>query len=65
MGQDNRSGRSSDEPAEGRDDVPPPEQGSPQPDKEPEHGPAEDRVEQGKDNDPNPLAPPVNTQAGS
>lgn len=65
MEQNKNGSRSADEPAKGRDDVPPPEQGSPQPDKKPEHGPAEDRLEQGKDKDPNPLAPPVNTQAGS
>ncbi|HKY81334.1 MAG TPA: hypothetical protein VJM09_07665 [Sphingobium sp.] len=66
MEQDRKSDRSSEQAAEGRDDAPPPERGSPQQAKgEQEHGPAEERVEKGVDKDPNPLAPPVNTQGGS
>lgn len=63
MVQDRKSnGRSS----KSRDDVPLPEKGSPQIDPdEVNHGEAEDRVEKGEEKDPNPLAPPVNTQGGS
>lgn len=57
MEQNRKSGQSS---------VPPPEQGSPQvAEEKTEHGRAEKRLEKGEDTDPNPLAPPVNTQAGS
>ncbi|WP_257540463.1 hypothetical protein [Sphingobium sp. CFD-1] len=52
-------------PAASRDDVPPPEQGSPGEDTDNDHDEAARRIEKGKDKDPNPLAPPVNTQAGS
>ena len=65
MQQDKRSGQSSDDPAEGRDGVPPPERGSPVGGIDNESGEAEKRIEKGDVKDPNPLAPPVNTQAGS
>ncbi len=65
MQQDRKSGQSSDEPAEGRDDTPPPERGSPLAGGDQESGEAEKRIEKGEVKDPNPLAPPVNTQAGS
>ena len=66
MTQDKQTGQSSEEPAEGREDVPPPERGSPQPaPDQQEEGAAAKRVEKGQDSDPNPLAPPVNTQGGS
>lgn len=65
MQQDKQSGQSSDEPAEGRDDIPPPERGSPQSGSKQSSGEAEKKIEKGQDDDPNPLAPPINTQAGS
>jgi hypothetical protein len=65
MQQDRQSGQSSDEPAEGRNDIPPPERGSPQDGSDPQSGEAEERIEKGEEKDVNPLAPPVNTQAGS
>lgn len=66
MQQDKQTGQSSEEAAEGRQDVPPPEQGSPQVAPDPrDDGQAARKVEKGEDSDPNPLAPPVNTQAGS
>jgi len=60
-----RSGQSSGEPAEGRDDVPAPEQGSPREGDDAVREEDRKRVEKGENKDPNPLAPPVNTQAGS
>jgi len=60
-----RSGQSSGEPAEGRDDVPPIERGSPREGSDTVSEEARKRVEKGENKDPNPLAPPVNTQAGS
>ncbi len=52
--------------AEGkRASVPKPEQGSPQEGEEHAGGEAAKRTEKGEESDPNPLAPPVNTQAGS
>lgn len=65
MQQDRKSGQSSDKPAEGRDDTPPPERGSPLDDGDQESGEAEKRIEKDDVKDSNPLAPPVNTQAGS
>ena len=65
MQQDRKSGQSSDKPAEGRDDTPPPERGSPLAGGDQESDEAEKRIERGDVKDPNPLAPPVNTQAGS
>ena len=58
-------GESAQEPAEGSDDIPPPERGSPGGNENPKHDKAVERVQKGEDTDPNPLAPPVNTQAGS
>jgi hypothetical protein len=63
--QSKQSGQSSEEPAEGRDDIPTPEQGSPNDEPERESGEAENKIEKGEVKDVNPLAPPVNTQAGS
>ena len=60
-----QTGKSAEDPAEGRDDVPQPEQGSPGAKTDTTHDEAAEQVEKGKDADPNPLAPPVNTQAGS
>lgn len=65
MNQDQNKQPSSQQPAEGSNDVPPPEQGSPQQGHENAPGEAAERLEKGEDGDPNPLAPPVNTQAGS
>jgi hypothetical protein len=47
------------------DDIPPPERGSPHSEPDQESGEAEKKIERGEVKDPNPLAPPVNTQAGS
>lgn len=65
MNDDKSTGRSSEEPAEGRNDIPPPEQGSPVPDNQVDQQEAHRKVESDSDEDANPLAPPVNTQAGS
>ncbi len=65
MQQDRQGGRSSDDPAEGSNDTPPPERGSPEDGGNPENGEAEEKIEKGEADDTNPLAPPVNTQAGS
>lgn len=67
MQQDSKqNGQSSEDPAEGREDVPSPERGSPQPSpRKLDHGAVEERIEKGEWDDGNPLAPPVNTQAGS
>ena len=65
MEQDRKSGHSSGEPAERRNDVPPAEQGSPHEGSDAVSEEARKREEKGEDKDPNPLAPPVNTQAGS
>ena len=65
MQQDRKSGQSSKKPAKGRDDTPPPERGSPLDGGDQQSGEAEKRIEKGDMKDPNPLAPPVNTQAGS
>ncbi|MFD1106822.1 hypothetical protein [Sphingobium olei] len=53
------------EPAEGRPDIPPPEQGSPGGDSGEVDEETAKRTEQGEHEDPNPLAPPVNIEAGS
>lgn len=65
MQNDGQRGESAQDPAEGRNDVPPPERGSPggNPDEADEK--MVEQVEKGGDSDPNPLAPPVNTGAGS
>lgn len=65
MQEDRKSGRSADKPAEGGNDIPPPERGSPNSEPDQESGEAEKKIERGEVKDPNPLAPPVNTQAGS
>lgn len=65
MQNDDQAKKSSEAPAEGANDIPPPERGSPRGDKKPQHDDAAKRTEKGEDADPNPLAPPVNTQAGS
>lgn len=65
MHDDEQGGNSSDEPAEGSNNIPPPEQGSPGDGSEPKSGEAEERIEKGDAKDSNPLAPPVNIQAGS
>lgn len=65
MQQDRQSGQSPIEPAEGSNDVPPPERGSPQDGSNQQSGDAEKKIERGEVDDVNPLAPPVNTQAGS
>jgi len=62
--------RSGQQPAEGSDDLPPPTKGSPVRDKSerPAGNEPERKVEKGaprKADDINPLAPPVNIQAGS
>ena len=65
MNQEQDKHPSSQQPAEGANDVPPPEQGSPQEGHEYASEEAGKRLERGEEDDPNPLAPPVNTQAGS
>jgi hypothetical protein len=55
----------SQEPAEGSPDIPPPEQGSPGGDSDHVSDDQAETVEKGHDPDANPLAPPTNTQAGS
>jgi len=62
--QDKREGRAQD-PAEGRNDIPPPEKGSPGGDESAVSDEAAEHVEKGKDKDANPLAPPINIQGGS
>ncbi|HUD95823.1 hypothetical protein [Sphingobium sp.] len=65
MNDETQQSKSSEDPAEGRNEVPPPEKGSPgQATEEVDENVAEN-VEEGDDDDPNPLAPPINTQAGS
>lgn len=53
------------DPAEGSSDIPAPEQGSPGGDSSDVDKETAKRTEQGEHEDPNPLAPPVNTEAGS
>lgn len=65
MQQDRQRGQSPDEPAEGSNDIPPPERGSPEDGSDHQSGEAEEKIEKGEVDDANPLAPPVNTQAGS
>lgn len=65
MNADKSTGRSSEEPAEGRNDIPPPERGSPVPENDVDPQQAERTVENDSRDDANPLAPPVNTHAGS
>ncbi|ANI79868.1 MULTISPECIES: hypothetical protein [Sphingobium] len=65
MQEDRKSGQSADQPAEGRNDIPAPERGSPHSEPDQESGEAEEKIEKGEVKDSNPLAPPVNTQAGS
>lgn len=57
--------KSSEDPLEGRNDVPPPEKGSPGQAAVKVDKKIAQRVERGDDVDPNPLAPPINTGAGS
>lgn len=65
MTQEQENRRSPDQPKDEHDDSPAPEQGSPQNGEEMAPGEASRKLEKGEDSDPNPLAPPVNTQAGS
>ncbi len=65
MQHDKQGGQSPEDPAEGSNDIPPPERGSPQDGSNLESGEAEKKIEKGEVDDANPLAPPVNTQAGS
>jgi len=65
MEQENKSGKRPEDPAESRDDTPPPEKGSPCGDESAVSDEVAQRVEKGKDKDANPLAPPVNIQGGS
>jgi hypothetical protein len=67
MNDTNNLGQSSEKPAEGDDNLPPPEQGSPmsasvgpKPSEDPEAA-----AKRADERDANPLAPPINTQAGS
>lgn len=63
MTQGNKIDNSSDEPAESRNDVSPPEPGSPYEAEDIEGQENEEKSE--GDDDGNPLAPPVNIGAGS
>lgn len=65
MSDDNSTGKSSQEPARDRKDVPTPERGSPAPRNEVNAKEAHRKVEKNVEEDANPLAPPVNIQAGS
>ncbi|KEQ52432.1 hypothetical protein [Sphingobium chlorophenolicum] len=65
MQEDRQNGGSSEDPVEGRNDVPPPEQGSPGGKTSDADDEAAENVEKGEGKDPNPLAPPINTKAGS
>ncbi|KEY99160.1 hypothetical protein EWH08_16600 [Sphingobium indicum] len=65
MQNDGQRDESSQDPAEGRNDVPPPEKGSPGGEADQADDEAAERVEKAEDGDPNPLAPPVNTEAES
>lgn len=65
MQNDGQNKQSPDAPAEGANEIPPPERGSPGGTEKPTHDKAAERIQKGEDIDPNPLAPPVNTQAGS
>ncbi|MEA3388595.1 hypothetical protein [Sphingobium sp. CCH11-B1] len=53
------------DPAEDSPDIPAPEQGSPGGNSDDVDKETAKRTEQGEHDDPNPLAPPVNTEAGS
>ena len=63
--QNGRRSESSQDPAEGHDDVTPPERGFPGGDEDRADGGILERIEKAEDDDANPLAPPVNIQAGS
>lgn len=65
MQKDDQIKKSSEAPGEGANDTPPSERGSPDATEKAAHDDAAKRTEKGEDTDPNPLAPPVNTQAGS